>query len=147
MSSRTLLSPRTGVLVVVAVVVAAACSKSERPQAPASEGETEQEVAAAPQRHETPAAEVQIAPPTAPWLAAPADPIVVGEAVLADRRDEEEVSIGGGLVQLTADRRKYSLYVPDGAVIIDARVELTAVASLPGAPFADQQISAEAPSR
>lgn len=72
----------------------------------------------------------------APWMRARAAPRRVGEPVLSTRRVRESASAGGTMLQLIADRHRYTLYVPPGAVAIDAQLELAQVAQLPGLPFA-----------
>lgn len=74
----------------------------------------------------------------APWMRAPATPRVTGQPVVSTRRVEANVSAGGALLQLVADRHRYTLYVPAGAVASDAQVELAQVTQLPGLPFAAQ---------
>lgn len=74
----------------------------------------------------------------APWMRASAAPRVSGEPVVSMRRVEANVSAGGALLHLVADRHRYTLYVPAGAVAFDAQVELAQVTQLPGLPFAAQ---------
>lgn len=72
----------------------------------------------------------------APWMRAQAVPRRVGEPEVSTRRVRESASAGGSVLQLTADRHRYTLYVPPGAVAVDAQLELAQVAQLPGLPFA-----------
>lgn len=72
----------------------------------------------------------------APWMRAPAAPHVVGEPVVSARRVRRAVSAGGALIQLVADRHRYTLYVPAGAAALDSQVEIAQVTQLPGLGFA-----------
>jgi hypothetical protein len=81
-------------------------------------------------------------PPLAAWMRAAPDPLVLGPPAMSNSSRQSEVSTGGELVELVANRQKFTLYVPRGAVALDARIRMTAISALPGLPFADPAIAA-----
>ena len=89
-----------------------------------------------------PARTVQAQPPLARWMRAAPNPLVLDPPVMSNRRREAEVSAGGHLVQLVANRQKFTLYVPPGAIALNADITMTAISELPGLPFADPAMHA-----
>lgn len=99
--------------------------------------------AVGPDQAVPPDAATDVAPPAlAAWMRAPPSPLVVDAPVLSPRRVQDRASAGGRILELVANRRKFTLYVPPGAIAMDAEIAMTAITRIPGLPFADQEILA-----
>jgi hypothetical protein len=114
----------------------AAAAQHERVPAPApvaADGELGEEL---PPDHEW-----GIPPPTAPWMTAPADPIVVS-VTPGRRQNEVEITPGGGKIEVANERATFTLFIPRGALLENQEITLTVVDQIANLPFAGGVASA-----
>ena len=83
-----------------------------------------------------------ISPPTAAWMKAAANPVVVDPVVDQRRQAEKEVTAGGGIIKVGGERAQFTLYIPPGALVLNETVTLTVVQRVSGLPFARDAVSA-----
>lgn len=116
-------------------------SGSTAPAAPASPADPTAAAAAVGVAYDQAAPEPVSGPPrlspTAPWLAAPATPLLVSVVAEAARNSQERITFGGGTVSVsTSERARITLTVPPEALPRGHDVTLTVITSVSGLPFA-----------
>ena len=79
--------------------------------------------------------------PTAEWMRVAPNPLVLEPPVTSTRKEERQISAGGSVVLLRAERHAFTLYVPANAVLLNQTVELTHVTQVK-MPLSGQSISA-----
>ena len=90
---------------------------------------------------EPPAQIPELPRPSAPWLAAPANPLTV-TLTLSDREQQQRITPAGGtLTASTSDGTRISLSFPPGALWRSEEITIRAVEAVGGAPFAASPIA------